>query len=482
MITYTSLQAAVAAISTSVKSVLVSGSETLSADLTIPSTLEVTLAKGAIITLGNYDLTINGPFNGSLSQHFSCSGTGVVTFGTGAVKEIYPEWWGDNTTPGTTDMAPAIQAAITASRSSGVVSLLGETYALFTGVVIANPGTHIKGKSREHTELLYNGTDDAAVCYHSSVTNSSISRCGISDLKISAGTGTSKIGLDIHGGFILDVSRVGVIGFTGGIGIREKNHGSSSSIQVNYYDVQIYRCLTGIQFTSENSGVQYGSESSIYGGSIGWDDSVAAFTGIDLVYGNTIRMYGPTIFCEGAAYIAGSVGVKVGGDITLVNINLPVIENMEYGIQIAAGASRISVIEPSYTGNNTNFSDSGTNTIYMYNGTIACPVIEPSNSITFKTGIDDAEINNCYIVNGRTSDGILHVRAGGTAMLALNYNTGREAKYYGGGTTELINLEPDGDIKLTVAGKGLIMINAANTVTKRVRLNDAGDGLLFGDE
>lgn len=35
------------------------------------------------------------------------------------------------------------------------------------------------------------------------------------------------------------------------------------------------------------------------------------------------------------------------------------------------------------------------------------------------------------------------------------------------------------DVKVNASGKGVILTNAAGTVTKRVRLNDAGDGLIF---
>ena len=35
------------------------------------------------------------------------------------------------------------------------------------------------------------------------------------------------------------------------------------------------------------------------------------------------------------------------------------------------------------------------------------------------------------------------------------------------------------DLQVVTKGKGVIMTNNAGTVTKRVRLNDAGDGLIF---
>jgi hypothetical protein len=42
-------------------------------------------------------------------------------------------------------------------------------------------------------------------------------------------------------------------------------------------------------------------------------------------------------------------------------------------------------------------------------------------------------------------------------------------------------LETSGDFTAGTAGKGIVLTNAAGTVTKRVRLNDAGNGLLYED-
>jgi hypothetical protein len=42
-------------------------------------------------------------------------------------------------------------------------------------------------------------------------------------------------------------------------------------------------------------------------------------------------------------------------------------------------------------------------------------------------------------------------------------------------------LETGGDLTITTKGKGTVMTNAAGTVTKRVRLNDLGDGVIFED-
>lgn len=82
---------------------------------TVNSNIDLVVPKGADIQIANgVTLTINGPLTAGPYKIFTCTGTGAVAFGTGSVKEVYPEWWAANTTPGTTDMTTAIQAAVTA--------------------------------------------------------------------------------------------------------------------------------------------------------------------------------------------------------------------------------------------------------------------------------------------------------------------------------------------------------------------------------
>jgi len=50
------------------------------------------------------------------------------------------------------------------------------------------------------------------------------------------------------------------------------------------------------------------------------------------------------------------------------------------------------------------------------------------------------------------------------------------------GGTESWEITAARDLKAYVAGKGVVLTNAAGTVTKRVRLNDAGDGLIYEAE
>jgi len=103
------------------------GTWTLSANVTIPATMKLVVPYGAVIS-GAYTLTINGGFEGSPGCF--ASGLSVVH------RYAEPEWWGINTTPGSTDMAYEIQEAVdcVAAAGGGVVQFRGETYSIGTGI------------------------------------------------------------------------------------------------------------------------------------------------------------------------------------------------------------------------------------------------------------------------------------------------------------------------------------------------------------
>jgi hypothetical protein len=144
LLTNATLTACLTAIGTTTKATvfLAPGTWTFSANLDYSSYTNITfkLPPGAIISHGSYTLNIPN-IEAGLYQIFT--GTGAVTI-SGSTKTTYPEWFGTNTTPGTTDMTSALQYAITALSSGGVVKLSTTTYA-FTNIAITTANTTIEG-------------------------------------------------------------------------------------------------------------------------------------------------------------------------------------------------------------------------------------------------------------------------------------------------------------------------------------------------
>ena len=111
---YDTLSTAINVMGSNDGTLIVSGQEDVTDDLTVPANVSVEFPQGGSLNISaGKTVTINGHVDAGLYQIFE--GAGTVVFGAGVVKEVCPEWWGNNTTPGTTDMTAEIQAAVTAS-------------------------------------------------------------------------------------------------------------------------------------------------------------------------------------------------------------------------------------------------------------------------------------------------------------------------------------------------------------------------------
>lgn len=147
------------------KTLYVKAGETvaIAADTSIPSTVSLVVEKGGLITVATgKTLTIAGPFRAGLYQAFSCSGTGVVSFGKDAdacnIDVVFPEWWGavaDNVA----DCSVAINKAIAslptftvatnydAFPAGGTVQFSRGSYRIEHSV-IADKLIHLRGMGR----------------------------------------------------------------------------------------------------------------------------------------------------------------------------------------------------------------------------------------------------------------------------------------------------------------------------------------------
>jgi hypothetical protein len=125
------LSTMVAANPTDAVSVAIDVSGTLAADtLTILSNIHVIWLSGCVWTIPTgATLNIDGSFEAGLYQVFNCLGTGKVVFGTKAVSEVRPEWFGA-VGDGIADDRIPLQAAIDSLTSGLVILGNSKTYLL----------------------------------------------------------------------------------------------------------------------------------------------------------------------------------------------------------------------------------------------------------------------------------------------------------------------------------------------------------------
>lgn len=191
------------------------GTHNVSANFTVNNNIHLAIQKGATIVIAdNKTLTISGSLDAGLYQIFSCTGTGKVVFGSGAVKEIHPEWWGAKG-DGTTDDVAAVQAALTAAGGKAAVNITaGKTFAVGTPVVVPS-NTVLQGRGTIKA-LTFSGSGGTGIL--SGDTKSGIVVRDITlDCNPSGQTTQSVMGIYLSGISSCAFRNLTVIGHYGGI-------------------------------------------------------------------------------------------------------------------------------------------------------------------------------------------------------------------------------------------------------------------------
>jgi hypothetical protein len=140
----------------------------------------------------NSALLIDCPFDSGLYRLFSTATS--VTFGGGSVRRVCPEWWQENTTPGTTDMTAAINAADLSILGTIGFNTAAKSYVEFQGYVyrlnstVVYNGVPWMGKGRNSTVLDYYG---ASYAIDAKGTNTERRMVNISSLNISGSNATA---------------------------------------------------------------------------------------------------------------------------------------------------------------------------------------------------------------------------------------------------------------------------------------------------
>jgi hypothetical protein len=100
--------------------ILITTAINITSNLTIPSNVSVRILKGGSFVISSgVTLTVNGGFSAGIYQVIS--GSGVISFGGGALSIIYPQWWGVIGGAGSVDDYAKIILCLSASSGRGKI-------------------------------------------------------------------------------------------------------------------------------------------------------------------------------------------------------------------------------------------------------------------------------------------------------------------------------------------------------------------------
>jgi len=143
---FDSLSAAVTSIGTVETELWINQDDTMTGNVTVPDTLVLRFIKGNIITTGGNNLIINSPESIIASPTMTIfSGGSTVSFIVGG--KVWVDWWGENTTPGTTDMTTPVTDAITSQLNIGGEVWCNASTYIIGDVNISGTGTTTPGTS-----------------------------------------------------------------------------------------------------------------------------------------------------------------------------------------------------------------------------------------------------------------------------------------------------------------------------------------------
>ena len=216
------LTSVVSAIGATETELIITGDVTISSNTTVPSTLKLKVQNGGSID-GGYTLTISGYLD---AGRYPIFGSSITVAGSLKGVDIYPEWWGANTTPGTTDMTAEIQAALTLvdANAGGRVSFDGVEYLISSSLTHSANSLDIEGPGASLTASNLSGYmivlgDDSSSYDRNKIegikfnvngtTTGAISATGIENLVLTRNrfntTGTAGIACLIRGCFFANI-------------------------------------------------------------------------------------------------------------------------------------------------------------------------------------------------------------------------------------------------------------------------------------
>jgi hypothetical protein len=199
---YDTLSNAILDIGATEVTLIVKSQITLHSSCVIPENIHLKIVKGGSIVTTGYTLTINGSFSCGLFQAFS--GTGTVIFGKISSRLVYPEWWGNNSIPGTTNMSDEFNSAISSIENLGGTILLHPTIYCIEDVELKS-FVNIKGSG--HNTILKKETtgsyiftcDSGSSNINDNIENITISNICFEGLSVDVGFSEHRHLINING-------------------------------------------------------------------------------------------------------------------------------------------------------------------------------------------------------------------------------------------------------------------------------------------
>lgn len=177
---YATLEAALYDIGSAEADLVIDTTANLTKNTTIPTTTNISDVTNAGKFTGSYTLSIARMTADPLHQIFDGP---TVSFTAGAKSIRRPEWWGTNTTPGTTDMTDATQAAVTSMQP--YTKLLVTNNYLIRGIdIIDKTNIRITGGGKftisgAYAEVSGDMTDGYAIQWRGTLTDVEIDHISI---------------------------------------------------------------------------------------------------------------------------------------------------------------------------------------------------------------------------------------------------------------------------------------------------------------
>lgn len=266
--TKTTLAAAAVAPDAAGKKVVFTTDQTLTANLAWPADRELVPENSAKINHGAYTIDYAGSTaRWPLAQVFN--GTGAVTLPGSEVS--YPEWFGTNTIPGTTNMTTAIRASFAAGPPV--------TFPFTHDYMITDTVTYLKGSDGQGRDLTMNGSikytgpeDRAALVIgaNGDYFNRSKLHIKVYQETVGAWTDMNHIGIHIYCARNSEINIERSQGFTIGVKMHAKGFGFDyNKGKLNYLIDNKYSVYAVSEAPDSGGGVGYFNENHFFGGHFG---------------------------------------------------------------------------------------------------------------------------------------------------------------------------------------------------------------------